>query len=188
MLFHQRVFTSFLNVIHSFGFRTNDDLPGYHATHSYVSTGLEVEKPRHLYGEGRPSGMLNIQLTILTELCYTVQYVEENGRKDGDPWSSRQTGVYQQVHSQTRKSVWIIIQPSKHTQEYLEQTFQDQGQKLYGPESNPMLLHTVILLTTSQNWEGYIEYLYSRFLKIVSRTLSHLLKSIFEQYPCSDVH
>lgn len=84
------------------------------------------------------------------------------------------------MDSQTRKSVWIIIQPSKHTQELLEQTLQDQEQKLYGPESNPMLLHTVILQTTSGNWEGYIEYLYSRFLEIVSRIVSRLPKSIYD--------
>ena len=53
ILFHQRVFTPFLDVIHAFGFKTNDDLPGPYATYNYVCTGLEGGRTPYLYGERR---------------------------------------------------------------------------------------------------------------------------------------
>jgi hypothetical protein len=102
------------------------------------------------------------------ELCYTLQYVEDNGRKDGNPWSSRQTGVYQQVDFKTRKSVWIILQPSKYIRECLEQPLQDQDQNLSGPDRNPMLLHALFLQTTAEDWEGYIQHLHLQLLELAS--------------------
>lgn len=149
------VFVSFLDVIHSFGFKksANDDILRRQSYHGYLSTGLNPRQP-YLY-----------------ELCYIVQYVEKNGRDRGDPWSLRQTGVYEQVDIETGKSVWIILQPSSSTRQCLEQGLQTLDQDTYGRNtSDPMLLHPIFLLATADNWVGYIKYLHSQADEMVSQT------------------
>lgn len=167
-----RVFVSFLDVIHSFGFKksANDDILRSQSYHSYLSTGLNTRQP-YLYGTSVPSQLYHPRLISISELCYIVQYVEKNGRDRGDPWSLRQTGVYEQVDIHTGKSVWIILQPSSSTQQCLEQGLQTLGQDSNGRiTSNPMLFHAIFLLATADNWVGYIKYLHTEADEMVSRT------------------
>lgn len=104
-----------------------------------------------------------------SEICYVLEYVEENGRSRGDPWSLRQTGVYQQVSLKPRQSVWITLQPSKSTRECVERALQGKHMELYGPENNPMLLHTLFLMTTADNWMGYVKYLHCQLQGLVRK-------------------
>lgn len=166
------VFASYLDVIHSFGFKksANDDILRRQSYHGYVSAGLNTRRP-YLYGISVLSQLSYPCLMPTSELCYIVQYVEENGRNRGDPWSLRQTGVYEQKDVETGKSVWIILQPSSSTQQCLEQGLQALVQDTLGQNSSsPMLLHLIFLLATADNWVGYIKHLHSQADEMVSQT------------------
>lgn len=164
------VFVSFIDVIHSFGFKksANDDILRCQSYHGYLSTGLNPRQP-YLYGISVPSQLSYSRLKPISELCYIVQYVEKNGRDRGDPWSLRQTGVYEQVDIETGKSVWIILQPSSSARQCLEQGLQTLDQDTYGRNtSDPMLLHSIFLLATADNWVEYIKHLHSQADEMVS--------------------
>lgn len=163
----QRIFTQFLDMLHSFGLKINDDLPRRYAGHGYILSSSEVEHSMFLYGKAIHT-TLSSGLTSILELCYTLQYMEENGRSQGDPWSSRQAGIYQQVDLKTRKSVWVLIQPPRSTRKSLEEALQSDDRNFCSSSSNPMLLHATILLTTADNWEDYLKHLYSQVQVLVN--------------------
>lgn len=117
------------------------------------------------------SSAARLSHTSFPELCYTIQYVEQNGRQRGDPWSLRQTGIYQQVSSEANNSIWTILSPSPSIQEYIEQTLQgsDPG-SCDGQATHPLLLHVIVLLATTDNWVGYIKHLQIQADEMVSRS------------------
>lgn len=92
------------------------------------------------------------------ELSYILQFVEKNGRNRGDPWSLRQTGVYQQVTFDSRQSAWIFLQLSSSTRAALEKVLRSQPSSP-GENDSPMTLHALLLGTTVDNWDEYIQNL-----------------------------
>ena len=101
-------------------------------------------------------------------MCYNVQYIEKNGRHRGNPWSLRQTGVYQQVTLKERRSNWIILQPSKTSRSRLETILRSRTQGERPQATNPMLLHVHFLTAMAENWEEYIQDLYVYLKSLVS--------------------
>jgi len=102
-----------------------------------------------------------------TEFCYSVKYVELNGRNRGDPWSVRQTAVYHQISIETKRSRWIILQPSESTRARLKSVLNDDYRQGRSGRSDCMIPHMVLLSTMVSNWQEYIEYLHSELLKLV---------------------
>lgn len=97
-----------------------------------------------------------------------MQYMEKNNRRKGDPWSLRQSGVYQQISVSSRRSTWIILQPSKGVRAQLEQALEsslEQGQE--GNES-AIYFHVIFLSSMAGNWQEYLEYLHSQITVFVS--------------------
>lgn len=107
------------------------------------------------------------------EISFTLQHVEENGRKRGDPWSLRQTGVYQQVDFKAGTSVWIILQPSDYVRKSLEHALVEKSYGACGQESSPMLLHVLFILAAADNWTRYIRDLESEAKDLVGAASSH---------------
>lgn len=102
-----------------------------------------------------------------TEICYNLHYMTQNGRNRGDPWSLRQTGVYQKSHLSTGTSAWILMQLAADTRAHLEKRLAGRGVSL----QNPMQLHTLILLSTARNWTDYLEHLDTQLTELV-RTMA----------------
>jgi hypothetical protein len=102
---------------------------------------------------------------LLLELSYLLQYVEENGRNHGDPWSLRQTGVYQQANIENRRSAWIFLQLPRSVRHRLETILRRSEVSTIG---SLMRFHGVLLLDTVENWGKYIEYIHSQ-LRVVVR-------------------
>jgi len=110
--------------------------------------------------------------------------MEENNRNHGDPWSLRQTGIYQQANAEKRKSTWIFLQLSRFTRCLLEIATQSQTED---SSDGFMKLHCVLLSATVDNWGKYIEYLHSQlrdmdekacFSKMeISSSQNYLIKS-----------
>ncbi|KAI1414101.1 hypothetical protein F5Y13DRAFT_21800 [Hypoxylon sp. FL1857] len=147
------VFPAFLYVVREFGLKVRDGfLKGHVFSSQYCrcakSSAYSLENKHHSY-----------------EISYLLHFVEENGRARGDPWSLRQTGIYQQVDANNDQSIWVILQISKATRERLMK-------KLHHPElssqcpDNPMSIHAVLLLATVDNWGAYIEYLRSQLIYV----------------------
>jgi len=87
-----------------------------------------------------------------------LKYPENNGRTDGaDPWSIRQTGVYQSYESTTKTSLWILLNPRQDT------VLDTQVKALLAAHDNPLnlyeepsLLGLIALSTYFANWRAYM--------------------------------
>jgi hypothetical protein len=97
----------------------------------------------------------------------------QNGRNRGDPWSLRQTGVYQKSDFSTGKSAWILMQLAVDTRAHLEERLTDRGISL----QNPMQFHTLILLSTARSWTDYLEHLDAQLTELV-RTMAPTLSNV----------
>jgi hypothetical protein len=97
--------------------------------------------------------------------------MEENSRQHGDPWSLRQTGVYQQVNAEIQNSTWILLQLSRSTRSLLEAaTIQSRFKN--DNSISLMQLHCIMLSATTGNWGKYIKFLQSQLSDIVSLSFS----------------
>ena len=72
--------------------------------------------------------------------------------------------MYQRFDIKSRKSVWILLQPSKDIRHWLETDLSGIG------KSDPsfMLLHTLFLSSMEENWTDYLEDLLLRVNDLVS--------------------
>ena len=118
---------------------------------------------------------------VKSELSYILQFVEKNGRNRGDPWSLRQTGVYQQVTFDSRQSAWIFLQLSSATRVVLEKVLRRKS-SCPGERESPMTIHALLLGATVDNWGEYIQNLSTQLRDVVSwaiwiylRFIPHLL-------------
>lgn len=93
--------------------------------------------------------------------------MEKNGRNRGDPWSLRQTGVYQQATFNSHRSAWIFLQLSRSTKIVLENALRSQL-KCFGQSDSPMTLHALLLGATVDNWGEYIQDLSTQLREVVS--------------------
>jgi hypothetical protein len=107
---------------------------------------------------------------VLPELCYSVRYVEKNMRGTGDPWSLRQTGVYQQTDSKLNKTTWMLLQPSGSVQrrfkEHLELL---DNQALSSIPTDPFQYHIIVLTSSLRNWNEYFVELQEKVDDLVSK-------------------
>jgi hypothetical protein len=115
------------------------------------------------------------KLIIYSELSYLLQFMEKNGRNRGDPWSLRQTGVYQQATFDSDQSAWIFLQLSRSTRIVLENAFRSQLRR-FSENDSPMTLHGLLLEATVDNWGEYIQDLNAQ-LRDVVRDLCVLISS-----------
>src|SRR5438045_1558114 len=69
-----------------------------------------------------------LTILIALEFCYSIRYMEKNGRETGDPWSLRQSGVYQKVDAQTGNSTWILLQPAESIRQRLRKSLEELGE------------------------------------------------------------
>lgn len=107
------------------------------------------------------------KLIIYSELSYILRFVEKNGRNRGDPWSLRQTGVYQQATFNSHQSAWIFLQLSRSTRIVLENALRSQL-RCFGQSDSPMTLHALLLGATVDNWGEYIQCLSTQLREVVS--------------------
>lgn len=170
MLACHTVFHPFLDCLHGFGFKTEEDYRIWDGFHVLISDrGMEERASCH-YGMPYLWKLFDyiVNLDFCTELCYNIRYVERNGRGTGDPWSLRQTGIYQKYYPAAKRSVWILLEPSKTLQERLRTILNSKRSDSDVGERSPMLLHTLILFMTASNWGSYLDDLDSEVKALVS--------------------
>ncbi|KAK3356291.1 hypothetical protein B0T25DRAFT_536434 [Lasiosphaeria hispida] len=129
-----RVFTPFLPVVHTFGAKTNDkqrvrDLAFYRV------------------------------LSSAYEFCYNIRYFELNGRGRGNPWSLRQTGVYQKCLD-NKQSTWLLLNSSNYITDRISAAFRGQNRSIHEScKASQLLPHLFIFSAATRNWDLYTENL-----------------------------
>ena len=98
--------------------------------------------------------------------------MEMNKRQDGDPWSLRQLGVYQQISISTGNSTWIILQATESVRTQLEQSLKLRLETDREDDRAGFLFHLIFLSSTAWNWQEYLEYLHLQVSIFVSATSS----------------
>lgn len=116
------------------------------------------------------AGLSHIQsLFNAAEFCYNLQYMELNKRNEGDPWSLRQCGVYQQTCLKTHLCSWILLHISSKMRAKLNQALDHKFYRNDTAAVNSMLPHLIFLSAMAGNWQDYIEYLCSQLTVLVRR-------------------
>ncbi|KAM6513264.1 hypothetical protein FALCPG4_015710 [Fusarium falciforme] len=143
-----RIFTPFLRVVHSFGRKTND-------------------KQRM-----RDSAYHRVQPPSAYEFCYNIRYFELNGRGRGNPWSLRQTGVYQRCLS-NQQSAWVLLTYSSYLVDRVSAALGEESRSTCGPcKASSLMLHFFILSAAARNWGQYIEDLRQRVMVFEEKAYS----------------
>lgn len=103
------------------------------------------------------------------DLCYRIQYPMPNNRDWGDPFSIRQTAVYQAHFDTEQPDTWILIRPTTAVQRRL---FADLERSIAScRRKDPVCYHVNFLSSTTAFWEDYIEYLRDRLDQYVSDSI-----------------
>ncbi len=85
--------------------------------------------------------------------------MELNERHRGDPWSIRQTGVYQRYDTMTASSAWIVLQPSDYIRQRLYEALGRESDSVYDITLGPLHLHGLFLSASERNWDDWIEHI-----------------------------
>lgn len=96
------------------------------------------------------------------------------GNPDYDPWSVRQTAVYQRYNSAQDNVVFILVAPSDEACMNLEQEVLRLRRN--GKHVNPFYLHLILVSTISENWRLYIRSLERALTKQVGHILQRSRK------------
>lgn len=99
-----------------------------------------------------------------------MKYPEHNGRTDGaDPWSIRQTGVYQSFDTAKKTSIWILLNPRENTvAENRIKGLLNTQDGFSDPQGQPPLLGLIVLSMYLNNWRTYMAYYEKEELRMVS--------------------
>ena len=103
------------------------------------------------------------------EIVFVMKYPESNGRTDGaDPWSIRQTGIYQSFQSLSRTSIWILLHPRYNSvaDARLKSILNSPGTSGCS-DRQPLLLGLIVISVYFVNWRAYMAYLEEEEIRLV---------------------
>lgn len=110
------------------------------------------------------------------EFCYNVKYIARNDRPQRNPWSIRQTGVYERRNLHTGESVWIILQPSERAHRRLKEATGSPHFSRGKASASCIALHVAILIASGREWGEYLEELRGQMQQLV-RSCTNILFS-----------
>lgn len=106
------------------------------------------------------------QSTDLIDISFNVRHVEEHGRSGmSDPWSIRQTALYQHYDLTCTKSTSLLIQCPSKVKRNLELCLDDDPGTI--PHS-PLAVPVFLFEACSKNWRWYLNYHSDCLRQIVS--------------------
>lgn len=109
---------------------------------------------------------------MILEVCYRIQYPEPNRRHNGDPFSTRQTGLYVNHTVDGAPDVWILVTPNEYMMEQLRRLLSGTSEQATSDDPELPAVHQLFLGNLGAFWDEYIEVLRSRLESLVSRTTS----------------
>ncbi|KAK4221299.1 hypothetical protein QBC38DRAFT_492315 [Podospora fimiseda] len=169
-----QVFTPFLHVVHSFGAKTSD---------KQGMGNLAYQRVQRSSGYGL-SKTTDTSITVINqslEFCYNIRYFEQNGRGRGNPWSLRQTGVYQKYQS-NKRSAWIVLNYSNYISDRVRAAFAEESSPIEELcEASPLSPHVFILSAAATNWRSYIESLRQKVRMFEEKAYSYGIDETYLQ-------
>ncbi|KAI1497173.1 hypothetical protein F5X99DRAFT_413332 [Biscogniauxia marginata] len=145
-----RVIPQFLNIVMGFGRKLSPNDEDFMTCYASFST----SRGRNRNANHKPDRAAR-RATLACDLCYNIRYFERHGRELEDPWSCRQSAVYQKYYSDSKKSKWVVIQPPKNFTALLKKTKTCHL-------SHPMGLHIKYLGATIARWREYLNFIAER--------------------------
>ena len=105
----------------------------------------------------------------LAEMAIVLKYPEHNGRSDGaDPWSIRQTCVYQSFDSLTATSLWILLNPRQNSAADIRiKGLLNAPEDFSHSQVQPPLIGLIVLSTYFANWRTYMAFHEKEELRMV---------------------
>lgn len=154
LLFRLRVFLPVLDLIQAFGFKKNATEHSWAGYRTYVSTQYtRISDQRR------------------KEICYNFYYMERTNRTKGDPWSFRQSGIYQQMYPDGETTSWIILQPPNGMIANIKEAFDVPIEETNNVAKRTVIglrLHVTFITFMATNWAEYVEHLQCQLSDLVS--------------------
>ncbi|KAF8244822.1 hypothetical protein K440DRAFT_608859 [Wilcoxina mikolae CBS 423.85] len=168
MIDTHKVMPSFLDHLHAYGRR-------------------EKREQDASFGGGRYKLGFSASKIAEYELCYTLKFGVNNGRKEPlDPyaWSIRQTSVYQKFRYSERNSTWILVQPAESVQSRLMAAVSNQQEDdvMESPIQNPLKMHLLFLSAVSEGWRDYYNHLEKIFYHTTKAAVNFSVQRSNEKY------
>lgn len=154
LLFRLRVFLPVLDLVQAFGFKKNateHHWAGYRTHISTQHTRMSDQRRR--------------------EVCYNFYYMERTNRMKGDPWSFRQSGIYQQVYPDSGVSSWIILQPPNGMIANIKEASEipiEEANDVAKQTGVGLRLHVSFITLMATSWAEYVEHLQCQLSDLVS--------------------
>lgn len=174
---HQ-VMPGFVDFLQAFGRKASSTDSGYGGCKrriEYISPN-KPEKQRNIDYYGMTVSIFSTHFDTYgkVEICYNIKYVEKNYRLPDEPWSIRQTCIYQKFEYSKKSSTWILVQPSGQVQSRIQEVFKARTvEDIEKSVHNPLDLHLVFLSAAAENWRWYYNSLEEALVEMVRNLLRH---------------
>ncbi|EPE32292.1 Magnesium transport protein CorA, transmembrane region [Glarea lozoyensis ATCC 20868] len=111
-------------------------------------------------------------LTVATDICYMMVYIEETSGKRTASWPVRQTVVFHRFTPNSDGNLWILIHPMPNS--ILQQRLQTLilGESNFTNSSGCAKLHLLALSSYIENWRWYLKALSDEFEEIADQALT----------------
>ena len=156
----------FVDIVTAFGFKTSNTDEYYTTCHRQIGYGDgEADAAKvHSYGE-HPKALRIPRLSNPLDICFNVRYVQEHGRNDlADPWSFRQTALYQHHAFVDNTSAFVFIQCPSTATESLKHMIQCES---WLELQSPQTIHLHFFKTCARDWRYYLNYVSDGLRKVV---------------------
>ncbi|OBS19141.1 hypothetical protein FPOA_10864 [Fusarium poae] len=148
---------AFFDILQTYGFKLRDDEPRFGCWNiQYQPQLIDQDEPGFGRQTSKTSPKTRFDSEYILEFTYTLRYVEENGRRQGNPWSMRQCGVYQKRDPATKNSIWILLQPPRCLYDNIRSASTNDHN--YN-DTRALPLHDAIFWAMEANWRRYIKSL-----------------------------
>lgn len=111
--------------------------------------------------------------------------MEKHGRPGlEDPWSVRQTAVYQRINVDEQSSIWLFVQVAKPIRNAIDAVMSGENGRntVTGTARlHPSALHVYIITSNQHNWKDYVRYLDQIVNDFVSSTIWLFLQGKIER-------
>jgi hypothetical protein len=109
--------------------------------------------------DGAASGVYSSFDEFSHDIFYQFWYVEKNNRKQGDPWSTRQTGIYHRFstcHAKKAENLWVLVHPMPNSKVQRRLAVATKDLTANDMAVNPLRLHVLVMSCYIDNWRWYL--------------------------------
>jgi hypothetical protein len=105
--------------------------------------------------------------TQTLECLYSFRYAADNGKRDPekDPWSIRQTAIYQRYDFNTAKVIWVGVGASQEAEALMHSHLKGGSQR--SSVSDIFTLHASLIKVSLADWRGLLLDVKKKVQKLV---------------------